>query len=158
MSKEYTRRRVLATLATGVAAVAGCFTNPRVRFLRIPGVDVSNRDTDSGTAYEVEVSHGYRAGPDEWGKFQNVELIGFNDNGTILCRKDLGTLSDRDDQFTVTVHCSGYPNYFSFLTDESPCTDRTSISVVTWHSNRTTTRRDMLCEDSLMSRVDGWEG
>ena len=159
MIREHTRRQILGTLAVGVGSVSGCMQNPRGRFLSIKRVDVSNRGSDSGFEYELVVSHGYSAGPEEWGIFRNVELIGFNDNGTILCRKDIGTLSTRNDEFTVTLHCSEHPDYFSFLTDESPCEDDTRIRVVEWDSEEQSgNTRAQRCEDDLMSRVDEWEG
>ncbi|WEL22834.1 hypothetical protein HBNXHr_2804 [Halorhabdus sp. BNX81] len=63
----------------------------------------------------------------DWEPFRNVSIIGKGENGTVICRKFLGDLTQSGDYDPVRFTCDKFPHTITYEIDRSPCSKDTTV-------------------------------
>lgn len=132
---EYTRRRVLqAASLTITGSFAGCQGDfPRGRLLVMENVEVEHQDTTWKVNVTVE-NHNVAQNPSA--NFHNVSVLGYSADRTLVCQKDIGTISyenDNNNGKRVTLACQERPTVLTFRADESPCSEEFSLGIAAYN-------------------------
>lgn len=133
---RFDRRDVLKITAGGLStAGVGCVTPvdyPKSRTLTASAISAS--ESESGWQLTLTVSNRNTYGSHQ-GDFHDVSVRVYSDDQEPICRKDVGTVSYRQDVNNgteVTLSCDGFPQLVTFSAAESPCEEPTEIAVLVY--------------------------
>jgi hypothetical protein len=124
MNESPRRREVL--YGTALAALYGCM-EPRSRSLRFGSIETSRKPDVVELHVAVQASSKNAEG--DWATFHDVEVVGYRNPETELCRATVGTLAPSETA-TVTLDCTSVPPYLTCVAEESPCDNNTWIAVL----------------------------
>ena len=120
-------------ISSPVVALSGCGTdtNKTYRRLTVSRIDIQSTNESDNWSADIQVEadiFGEFYSSDE-PAFEDVVLIGYDNNRDRLCRREIGNIPSSSVHFTKTVslECSKRPYALSFETRESFCRSDTDI-------------------------------
>lgn len=124
-----TRRSIIiATAVGGISTLAGCFPeNTPYRRLTARGINVDSREENPTLI--VTVVNDNTIGDSE-ADFTNVSLLGYTNDGRLVCDQYIGRVSHEwtiNNGTEVELECAEMPSVVTFDAAESPCDDNTGI-------------------------------
>lgn len=135
---DCTRRHVLRTASlVTIGSLAGCQGDfPAGRILDVDRVSAELENGKWRVTVKIE---NINSAKDPSANFHGVTLLGYSEDRTQVCEKQIGTVSYRNDTnngINVTLHCKKRPTVLTFEAEESPCNDTVSLGIAVY-SNRT---------------------
>ncbi len=131
--------------------LAGCVEisnyHDRDRRLSTGNISVVS-ESGAGLTLEVEISKSATGGDDEWETFHDVRLLGYTDEGTLVCERSLGDIRNNGDVGTVRLQCDRFPAVITFDARESPCDDDTELKVAFYKGKREEVGHYWLAEEN----------
>lgn len=123
-----TRRRLLTTsLPVAIGLLAGCqgdFARGRELYIQ----DVEAQPSDAEWTATVTVTSNDNT---DRNGFRNVRLVGYSEDGTVLCRTRIGDMvgDSMTIRETVTLACEQRPHAIVPEADSSPCDENTFVDI-----------------------------
>lgn len=136
------RRRVLASSTVALGALAGCFgRSSQQRTLIIELHSVSESDGE----YTINMSPRVTVVGD-WEPFRDVTVIGKTKEGSVVCRRELGDITQVGDAEPVTFTCDGLPYTLTYEIAGDPCAGDTTVQKMVYVPEENDwTPRDIEC-------------
>lgn len=122
MTNLFLRRRVIGISTVALGAFAGCLDEHH-RNLSFRLYDVSETNGEYTVSMSAHVSV-----VGEWESFRDVTVVGKAKDGTIVCRKELGDITQGGEQERVTFRCGGFPYTLTYEIAGDPCAPDTTIT------------------------------
>jgi hypothetical protein len=131
MTDQLYRRRILfSALSTSLLWLSGC-GEPAGRGLNAVSLQPPV-EQDGRIIIEMQ-ANAYSKNLDESeAEFRNVAVVGYTSSQNIVGQEPLGTIKINE-QPSVTLHCSEWPDFLTFTIDDYGCRYNTEISV--WEVN-----------------------
>lgn len=142
MNSMISRRRLVGLLAVGVGSLAGCFGgSSQQRTLIIELHSVSESDGE----YTITMSPRVTVVGD-WEPFRDVTVIGKIKEGTVVCRRELGDITQVGDEEPVTFTCDALPYTLTYEIAGDPCAGGTTVQKMVYVPEENDwTPRDIEC-------------
>jgi hypothetical protein len=117
MTDRVTRRETLAAVGLAGVAVAGCLADSNTS-ISVRSLDVS--EINSGYEIRVETEVGVSG---DWEPIRNVSVVVQNEQGTVVCRRNIGTINTSGSLGETTMTCESFPHTITYEMDRDPCSE-----------------------------------
>lgn len=130
MIEEFPRRRFLASsFCLGGISLSGC-SEPKQRSLNFVNIQPPI-ERNGEFVISTDVAAYVKNGNQDWATFTNVEVVGYEDSGDVVCRKSVGTLPPGENhRESIKLQCPDLPDLLTFTSAESPCDSNALIPVL----------------------------
>jgi len=128
MDNQLIRRQFLALVSAAMGSLAGCV--PEGDSVTVLGIETVSVSEMNGT-YTIETV------PEVGGNrtpFQNVSLIGLNEDGTEICRTSIGDLTRLGEYDPVRLRCEKIPHSITYDIERDPCGQDTNVQKMVYDS------------------------
>lgn len=142
------RKMLIGSLTSLTGLLAGCPGDfPSGRELEI--TRINSEQSDSGWTYNITVR---RIDNTDRNGFQNVSVVGYSRDGTVLCRVNVGDMigEEMSLQKDITLSCNQRPSVIVPQANSSSCEENTLVYVLIYdNDNESWDSQPLECGDKI---------